>query len=231
MMTMIFDNWMWFGFGVGVTLCIILFFTDFARKDIMQKRIYDPMWLAWLGAVAYMFHNVEEYGIDVTGAHQSFVTLMRGMFGANISDWAFLGCNLPLVWFAGPVIAYICWKKNFKGMATGMALFELINGVSHVVQGARLGYNAGLISGLVIFVPIAIWTIYVVYCKKHLGWKHFGLTFLAGIIYHVLLILGCQLAVHNLLLGVPQGIYMTFDALLFVVLIYVINKSKLGEWK
>ena len=54
---------------------------------------------------------------------------------------------------------------------------------------------------------------------------------LAGIIYHVLLILGCQLAVHNLLLGVPQGIYMTFDALLFVVLIYVINKSKLGEWK
>ncbi len=230
-MELIFDNWMWFGFGAGVTILIILFFSDIARFDKTKNRWHDPMWLAWFGVAAYMIHNVEEYGIDLTGTHLHFVTLMRGMFGENVSDWAFLGCNLPLIWVVSPLIAYVCWKKNLKGMATAMALFGLMNGVSHVGQGFNIGYNPGLLTGAVLFIPFALWVTYIVYMKKHLPWKHFMLTFLTAFLYHAILILGCQLAVREILLGMPQGIYMTLDAILFGGLIYAVNKSSLGNWK
>ncbi len=231
-MAFFFDIWMWIGLGSGITILIILLCTNLARRDLAISRWKDPMWIAWLGAILYMFHNVEEYGIDLTGTHNHFVGLMRMIFGDVISDWAFLGCNIPLVWIAGPVIAWICWKKDMKGMATGMALFELVNGVSHLVQGVRLGYNSGLATGVVLFIPFAIWVIYVVYGKKHLSWGHFGLMFLVAFLYHALLITGCQLAVHGILLGFGQFIYMTLDAALMIWLFYVINKSpKFGNWK
>ncbi len=230
-MSLIFDTWMWVGLGAAIVLSILLFFTDYLRYDQTKSRWRDPQWLAWMGVIIYMFHNAEEYGVDFTGTHLSFVHLMRGMFGDVISDWAFLGCNLPLIWGVGPLIAYLCRKKDRKGMSTAMAIFALFNGVSHLGQSLLIGYNPGLITGVVIFLPFALWVIYNIYEKKRLPWKHLGLTFFAALLYHALLIGGCQLAVHGILLGVPQGIYMTLDALIFLWMIDAINKSRLGEWK
>lgn len=227
---MFFDTWMWMGLGAGVVILILLFCTDFLRTDMNKKRWFDPMWLAWIGAVSYMLHNVEEYGIDLLGTHLSFVNLMTQVFGENINKWAYLGCNLPLVWVSGPLIAYLCKKKNMPGLSTGMALFMLVNGISHVGQGFNLGYNAGLLTGVFIFIPVALWTSYVVYGKKHLPWSHFGLALLIGILYHVILVLGCQLAIHGILSGIAQGIYMIIDAALFVGLLYKLNKSKYSKW-
>ncbi len=230
-MTIFFDSWMWMGLGCAVTMLIILFCTEYFHKDQSVSRWFDPKWLVWVASIAYMIHNVEEYGIDFTGTHLNFVNAMRDLFGTSVSDWAFLGCNIPLIWIASPLLAYLCSKLDLKGMATGMSLFGLMNGLSHLVQGFNMGYNSGMVTGIVIFIPFAIWTIYVVYGKKHLSWLHCILTFLVGLLYHVLLIVGVQLAVKGMLMGFAQGIYMTFDAILFFILIYAINKSKLGRWK
>ena len=115
-------------------------------------------------------------------------------------------------------------------MATAMALFELVNGLSHVAQGFMMGYNSGLVTGIIIFLPIAIWTVYAVYGKKHLGWGHFVLTLAVGLLYHVILIAGCRLAVAGALMGFAQCVYMTIDAVLLVGLNHLINRSKIGNW-
>lgn len=227
-----FDIFMWIGLGAAVVILVILFGGGVARKDTSISRWRDPYWLAWLGAVLYMLHNVEEYGIDLTGTHLGFVNLMSGMFGDGISTWAFLGCNVPLVWVAGPLIAWIGWRRGLPGMASGMAFFELINGVSHVVQAALWGmYNPGLLTGVALFVPFAVWVAYALYGKRHMRWGHFWAVFGVGFLYHVILMLGVQLATHGLLLGFPQFMYMTADAALLVLLVWLAGRSKLGAWR
>lgn len=224
-----FGIFMWIGLGAAAVILVVLFGTGFARRDTSVSRWRDPYWLMWLGAVLYMLHNVEEYGIDLTGAHLAFVSLMSGMFGGGISTWAFLGCNIPLVWVAGPLIAWIGWRRELPGMASGMALFELVNGVSHVAQAALWGmYNPGLLTGVALFVPFAAWVAHVLYGKDGLRWGHFWATLGAGLLYHVILMAGVQLATHGILLGFPQFVYMTADAALLVLLVWLASRSGLG---
>ena len=226
-----FDIWMWIGLGGGIVITVLLFATDFLRDNLNHSRFADPVWLAWLGAVAYMFHNVEEYGIDFTGTHLNFVNVMTDLFGPSINQWAYLGCNIPFVWVTGPLMAYLCYKKKLYGFASSMAIFEMLNGLFHVGQGLNMGYNSGLVTGVIIFLPIAAWTIYTVYIQKHLKWPHFFITMAAGILYHVLLIVGCRLAVAGAIHGIAQGIYMVIDAAVYVGILYFLNKGKRGTWQ
>lgn len=73
--------WPWIGFGGGIVLFSLLFFTDCNRSDPDRSRWKDPVWLSWAMADAYLIHVAEEYGIHFhNGQYDLIETFMdRGM--------------------------------------------------------------------------------------------------------------------------------------------------------
>lgn len=62
----------WLRGAMAIVLLALLFFPDGLRTDFGQPRWRDPSWLSWMGTVAYLLHNVEEYGIDLFGRLHGF---------------------------------------------------------------------------------------------------------------------------------------------------------------
>jgi len=58
--SMFFHVWPWIGLGAAIVLLLLIFCTDFLRSDKTKSRFRDPVSLAWMGAVIYMLHNLEE---------------------------------------------------------------------------------------------------------------------------------------------------------------------------
>jgi hypothetical protein len=196
------------GLGGAIVLLILAFFTDTLRSDTSKSRWKDPTWIAWLAAVAYMLHNFEEYGIDLTGQTLGFWKLM---YSANtlVTEGAYLGCNLPFVWVVGPVMALLSRKHPM--LVGAMTSFELVNGLSHTGMMFKIGYNSGTATSIAIFLPLAIYTLVVFFGKQRgkypvSAWfKMLGVS----IFYMIVVISIGQLSNAGLLLGyVPQMIYI-----------------------
>ena len=211
-----FLEWPWIGLGFFISIMILAFATDFLRNEKSKKRWYDLSWLAWLGAAAYMLHNIEEYGIAFNGMTNAFPYFMTGALGFQISEGAYLACNLGLVWISGPLAAVL--SRKHKGMAVCMSIFELINGVSHVVQAIAFQiYNPGLITSIVIFIPLCIWTCYVAFSKnqEHISKKVFFGQFIVAFIYHAILMSGVVMA-RNGISAFTQTMIMIVDAIIAI---------------
>ena len=237
--SMFFHVWPWIGLGAAIVLLILIFCTDFLRSDKSRSRWFDPAILAWLGAVAYMLHNVEEYGVDMYGNQQSFTILMYQLMGVRISELAFLACNLCFVWIVGPLTAVFV-RKGYYRMAAGMTIIELINGLSHIGQAFNLGcYNPGLLTSCVVFVPLCCWTLYVLYFRKgessQAGWSlpfpkmDILWLFLAGLFYHVVLMAGIIGATRLGMPGWLQGVIMVLDAVCLFYFWWLVGKKSVKQ--
>ena len=210
--SMFFHVWPWIGLGAAIVLLILLFCTDVLRSDRTKSRFLDPVSLAWMGAVIYMLHNVEEYGIDMFGNKQAFTTFMYQLMGMRISEAAYLCCNLGLVWVVGPLTAVFV-KKGYHRMAAGMAIFELINGTMHIVQAINLGcYNPGLLNSAVLCYPVGLWTLYALYGKNKFPKMDMLWLFLGALFYHVVLMAGIVGVTKAGISEWTQGLIMIFDA-------------------
>lgn len=209
--------WPWIGLGFFISIMILAFGTNLFRSDLGKSRWYDPAWLAWLGAAAYMLHNIEEYGIAFNGMRNAFPYFMTGALGFEISEGAYLATNLGLVWVCGPLAALLA--KKLPGMAVCMSIFELINGLSHVAQAAIFHmYNPGLVQSIVVFFPLCIWTLYVCFFRKPevLSGRLFLGQFLVGFVYHAILMMGVNLARLGLIGPVAQTLIMVVDAFIAI---------------
>jgi hypothetical protein len=177
--------WPWIGLGMAVVILVLMFCTDWLRMNLKVSRWLDPAWLAWLGSVQYMVHNIEEYGIDITGTTLPFPKMMVDVLNVHMPESFFLSVNLPMIWFCGPLMAVLTRKHPYCAMA--MASFAFINVFSHVVPAFAVGYNSGMLTALVIFLPVFLWTAYVCISKLKWSWGLLGWSIVGGILYHVVL--------------------------------------------
>lgn len=160
-------TWNWMGFGASVVLLILLFKTDLLRGNAQISRRHDKYWLAWFSAVSYLFHNVEEYGIDLNGVRYAFpqsegVAQMYGQIH-EINHFYIFVVNLSVVWIGGHLMAYLSRKYQLRIMPSVMASFMILNAITHCML---LTYNPGLLTGLVIFIPLGLWVLYVNFFKQ-----------------------------------------------------------------
>ena len=65
-------NFPWIGGIAALILLVLLFCTSNLRANAQISRWRDRTWLSWLGMVAYLVHNLEEYGIDLYGRRDGF---------------------------------------------------------------------------------------------------------------------------------------------------------------
>ena len=179
--------WPWIGLGAAIVLLIVLFTTDWLQADKAASRWRDLTWIAWLAAVAYMLHNVEEYGLDFTGTTLAFPATMAGLLGSMPGEMFFLCVNLSLVWIMGPSAAVL--SRRYPALAFGMIGVEAINCLTHVPGAIALKTLAGgLVTAVALFLPLVAWAFFGLTgsnrgLKRSTLWGYIAI----GLLYHIAL--------------------------------------------
>lgn len=176
--------WPWIGLGAAIVIGILLFTTNWLRSTTTGSKWKDPTWFAWLAAAAYMLHNVEEYGIDLTGTSEAFPDMMINGMGVEPPESFFLVVNIGLVWIAGPLAALL--TRRMAVLVLAMPTVELVNSFLHIPGAIALrSIGAGFVTAVLLFVPIAIWA-FIGFCGKDGFKKSTYFAFLGiGVIYHL----------------------------------------------
>jgi hypothetical protein len=187
--SLFYHAWPWMGLGAAIVMLVLIFCTDLLRSDINKSRWKDPVTLAWMASVVYLFHNFEEFGMDLYGYQLGFAYFMNGFTGMHTTEALSLGCNLSLIWVIFPLTAWMVQRGHYN-MAAGMACFELLNGFGHIMQAIVFStYNAGLLNSALMCWPLGLWNLHVCYGQEKQPKINILWLILAAVAYHVILIL------------------------------------------
>ena len=166
-----------------------------------------------------MIHNIEEYGIDFTGAALAFPNMLVGVLD-EMPAWTFFLCvNLSLVWVMGPLAAIM--SRKYPALAFAMVGVEAVNCLTHLPGAIALGsISGGCITALVIFLPLVIWAFVGVAgypktgLKRSTLWAYVGI----GALYNVGLFANMPLFINGVFDGNAMGIEMLTVGCLVVTL-------------
>ena len=183
--------WPYMGLGAALLLALLLC-TDTLRSDLTVSRWRDIVWLAWAGTLAYLVHQFEEHGVDALGATYAFRGELCRNFGfpdihACPVPFSFItAVNVSVVWLFGPTAALLGRRRPELALAFFSVPF--VNALAHIVPAALQGtYNAGVLTAVVIFLPLSLWVFHVALSRYRLGWRPVIATVAAGIVLHAIL--------------------------------------------
>lgn len=113
----------------------------------------EALLLIFLASPVYMLHQVEEHTRDRFRAYING-TVFGGVQALSVAD--VLWINLPGVWGLNFAALYAARFIDVGwGVAAGYLI--LINGIAHIGMAARFrGYNPGLATGALLFVPFGL---------------------------------------------------------------------------
>ena len=174
-------------------LLALLFGTNLLRSEPTSSRWCDPVWLSWMASAAYLLHNGEEYGLDLLGHRHSFPDALCTNLklpaypGCPIPPAFYLAVNIPLFWIVAPLAALLSRRRPLMGLALYSVVFT--NGLVHLIPVLVLGrgYNPGLLTAVVVFLPLSAWVSYACFGKDRLSYKAMALLIIWGLVLHVVL--------------------------------------------
>jgi Protein of unknown function with HXXEE motif len=141
-------NWVYGGFLAGLLILLI--------TPILARGWPTPLLATFLCLPAYMLHQYEEHDND---RFRRFVNSNFGKGREILSLLAVLLINVPGVW---GVIAVAFWLAALFNPGFGLiaAYLLLLNAAIHILSTAFLrGYNPGLVTGVLFFVPLGVWCV------------------------------------------------------------------------
>jgi hypothetical protein len=142
-------NWVYGGFLAGL---LLLALTALLAQDW-------PVWLTavWIMLPLYMLHQFEEHDND---RFRLFVNRQIAGGREALSPLAVFVINIPGVWGVILVSFALAWNVR-PGLGLIAIDLVLVNAVAHAVAAIALRrYNPGLITALVLFLPVggvALW--------------------------------------------------------------------------
>jgi hypothetical protein len=183
----------WIGLVAALVLLVLLFGTDLLRSEPTSSRWRDPVWLSWIAVVAYLLHNVEEYGLDLLGRWHEFPAALCANLGlpsppsCPIPPAFFMAVNIPMFWIAGPLAALLSRRHPLEGFA----LYSVIpiNGLVHIIGALASGevYNPGMLTAVLVFLPLWAWVGHACFGEGRLSYKAMALLLFWGVNLHVIL--------------------------------------------
>ncbi|MEM9005188.1 MAG: HXXEE domain-containing protein [Cyanobacteria bacterium P01_F01_bin.86] len=156
------ENWM----KVGTYAIPFILLTFFSSRTQQTNAVFsDVKLMVVLLLVAYIMHQFEEHWLDLWGHPYAFYSdvnqLLLNILGAPdtavgpLTPASIFVINTALVWLIGVIAIWRSPDHIFPSLA--MAGITLINGISHLALGiAKQAYNPGLLTAVVIFLPLAI---------------------------------------------------------------------------
>jgi hypothetical protein len=185
------DIWPYMGLGAALLLALLLA-TDLLRSDKTVSRWRDIAWLAWLGTLAYLVHQFEEHGVDLEGAPYAFRGSLCAFLGfadpgtCPVPPSFITAVNVAAVWLLGPAAALLGRRRPL--IALSFFSVPSVNLVAHVASAVRDGaYNPGLLTAIVLFLPISLWAFHVSLTHYRLGRRAIAATIGAGVVLHGIL--------------------------------------------
>jgi Protein of unknown function with HXXEE motif len=143
-------NWMYAGVVAGFFL--------FAMVPLFAADWSLPLLLVFLQLPLYMMHQLEEHAGD---RFRTYVNTRVAQVADALTTDAVVVINLPLVWGVDLVVLYLA---RFAALGFGLIAVYLtvVNALLHVVMAIRFrGYNPGLATAVVLFLPFGIWGLVV----------------------------------------------------------------------
>ncbi len=216
--------WPWIGLGGGVALLFLLFGTKLLQFDKSISRWKDFSWIGWLGATLYLLHNTEEYGITIFGQLHAFPATMQAMLGTQPPESFFAAVNISMFWFGLPLAAYLSRKHPM--MAMGAAGVLIVNALSHIAPFAMgIGYTAGSLTAIVLFLPYAIFVFATCYRKNKFGIKVLIVSLCIGILSHIVLLGTIIMFANGMVNEAVLVILQAANAALYLVLLFIFDKA------
>ena len=140
--------------------------------------------LLYLHLPIYMIHQYEEHDDN------RFKAFVDEIFGYDSLDQRVIFIiNVLGVWCLFSALILLSSFLHV-GFGLGIAYLTIINAVSHVGAGIKLkAYNPGLITSLVLFIPLSGITLFLASRAPEIIWYHHVAGIFVGIFVHVLIIM------------------------------------------
>ncbi len=183
--------WPWIGLGGSIVIFLLLIFSDTFQADKTKSRFYDVSWLSWMIVASYLLHVFEEYGMHVVNGQYQLITSFAemgvdSMFG-GIPLIFFPYVNIMLTWIGLPAAAKLSKKYPVLGLS-GIG-FVLFNGLTHIAGTLRMNTDLfttpGNVTGIFLFLPLFIWTVYACRKKSLLPKRGLLIAVASGILAHI----------------------------------------------
>ena len=182
-------TWMVVGLGGAIFLTLMLL-TDRAQLW------FDP--LARLHCIlltAYLVHQFEEHGIDIFGRAYALIGYAQIVIadigsapGFTLTPLVIYRSNTLFVWL--PFLAALWGNRRFIWPGLAAAGLVLTNAILHIgIAAWRQEYNPGLVTAIVLFVPISLLYFRFVALRCGIGWRGIAGGVLFGTAEHGLLVL------------------------------------------
>jgi hypothetical protein len=175
--------WPWLGLVAAVPLLVVL---------LRAPRWHDPAWLGWLAVPVYLLHQVEEYGVDATGHTHAFPDALCTQVGlapypsCGIPEPFFVAVNCSAFWVAAPLAALLARRLPLVGLSVWGVI--LVNGLVHLLPLIRGdGYAPGMLTGSLLFLPLAAWTLRSAFLRGPLPRLGLVSVLAGGVLVHVVL--------------------------------------------
>ncbi len=99
--------------------------------------------------------------------------------------------NLPLTWLAAPAAAVLA--RRWPAVALGLLAVPAVNAFAHLGPAlAGGGYNPGLVTAVLLFLPLSLWAFRVAWTLPDLGRRVVAAALVGGVAVHAVLMLSLK---------------------------------------
>ena len=175
------NSWQWPKAGLlcAVFLCGLL--------PLLLSSVGLALTRVFVQLPAYLIHQWEEHADD------RFRVYFNARFGGGeplLTRPATFWINLLGVWLLDTIASYLAYLvAPIAGLCAGY--LSVVNGLSHLGQAVRLReYNPGLVTALLLLIPLGCWCIAVAGAHAGVGYHAIGAAVAVGL--HVLIVLYCS---------------------------------------
>lgn len=223
------ENWM----KVGIYISPFIFFMFFAcRTEQRNSIISDVQLMSVLMLLAYIVHQYEEHWLDLLGNQYAFYgyinELILSAFKVQdisitpLSPESIFVINTSLVWLVGVISIWRSPRHLFPSLA--MAGITLVNAVSHIMSGiVKQSYNPGLLTAIVIFIPLAIVFYRSVLVNTPTANMQVKVSLIWAVLAHILMVGGLLAA--NWLKLFPEYVYFAMLVAWSIVPAFLYNST------
>lgn len=157
----------------------------FLLTPFFYKAFGLPFTLLFLMLPMYQVHQLEEHYHDHFRLFINNV-MMGGLEALTVPATFWINCLG--VWVLDFALFYPAFYINL-GWGLGIVYVVIINAITHIMVTVRKRvYNPGVVTSIVLFLPVGFWTLHVITTAAQATWfqQIVGLT--VGIVAHILIL-------------------------------------------